>query len=87
MADISCLEFNAQSLVFLFTQQNSLKRVNMFRERHLHVFLMGEETQQIDVTQQIEYTAQITALIRPFAGWFEECWPLASELLLTCKGA
>lgn len=87
MADISCLDCNAQSLVFLFTQQNSLKRVNMFRERHLHVFLMGEETQQIDVTQQIEYTEQITALIRPFAGWFEERWPLASELLLTCKGA
>lgn len=57
----------------------------MFRRRHLHVFLMGEEAQQIDVTQQIEYTEQIIALIRPFAEWFEERWPLASELLLTCK--
>lgn len=57
----------------------------MFRKLHLHVFLMGEETQQIDVTQQIEYAEQITALIRPFADRFEEPWPLASELLLTCK--
>lgn len=57
----------------------------MLRKWHLHVFLMGEETQQIDVTQQIEYTEQITALIRAFADWFEERWPLASELLLTCK--
>lgn len=57
----------------------------MFRKWHLHVFLMGEETQQIDVTQQIEYTEQIPALIRPFADQFEEHWPLASELLLTCK--
>lgn len=46
---------------------------------------MGEEAQQIDVTQQIEYTEQIIALIRPFAEWFEERWPLASELLLTYK--
>lgn len=57
----------------------------MFRKWHLHVFLIGEETPQIDVTQQIEYTEQIPALIRPFADRFEERWPLASELLLTRK--
>lgn len=57
----------------------------MFGKRHSHVFLIGEETQQMDVTQQIEYTEQITTLIRPFTDWFEGRWPLASELLLTCK--
>lgn len=54
----------------------------MFRKRHLRVFLKGEETQQIDVTQQIEDTEPTTALIRPCADWFEGHWPLARELLL-----
>lgn len=73
------LACNAQSLVFLFTQQNSPKRVNMFRKRHLSVFAKGEETQQIDVTQQIEDTEPTTALIRPCADWFEGHWPVARE--------
>lgn len=71
-------------LVLLFTQQRSLGS-ECAQKMALGCIANGREAQQIDVTQQMEYTEQITALLRPFSDQFEGCWPLTSKLLLPCK--